>query len=224
MARVRRAVIDVGTNSVKLLVADVRNDQVEPVLEQSHQTRLGRGFYQSHRLQPEAIAATAKAAAGFAVAARESGADSIRVIATSAARDACNAEELVSAITKAAGLSVDILSGEEEADLVFKGVTTAPDFFEASLLLLDVGGGSTEFILGRGRQKYFSQSFPLGSVRLMEQSPHSDPPTSTELRKCRGLLVGFLNREVEPKLGPALREERQCAKNGNVQLAGAGGT
>src|SRR5437762_12061285 len=126
MEATRRAVIDVGTNSIKLLVADVAGHEVRPLLEESKQTRLGRGFYETHRLQPEAIATTAKAVAKFAEMARERRAASIRVIATSAARDAENPSELTSAIEQVAGLKVEIISGDQEADWVFKGVTTDP--------------------------------------------------------------------------------------------------
>ena len=90
MTAVRRAVIDVGTNSVKLLVADVAGRDVRPVLEESRQTRLGKGFYETHRLQPEPIARTAEAVGEFAEIAREKNASALRVIATSAARDAVN--------------------------------------------------------------------------------------------------------------------------------------
>ena len=90
----KRAVIDIGTNSVKLLIAEVAGTDVRPIHEASKQTRLGKGFYETHRLQPDAISATAKAVAGFAAAARESQAASIRIIATSAAREAVNRDEL----------------------------------------------------------------------------------------------------------------------------------
>ena len=86
MDSIRRAVIDEGTNSIKLLVADVSGREVQPVWEESKQTRLGRGFYETQRLQPEPIAKTAQAIAAFATAAREHGAVSVRVIGTSAAR------------------------------------------------------------------------------------------------------------------------------------------
>src|SRR6266850_1479980 len=225
MSSVRRAVIDVGTNSIKLLVAEVAGHDVRPLLEDSKQTRLGRGFYETHRLQPEAIAATAKAVAKFADAARELRAASIRVIATSAARDAVNPQDLASAIQQACGLNVEIISGELEADLVFQGVTTDPALAREPLLLLDVGGGSTEFILGQGEQKHFRQSFPLGAVRLMEAVPHSDPPTPEQLAACRRFLREFLRAEVRPKLEPALRKEQElCAGGGRVQLVGTGGT
>src|SRR5580692_1803672 len=144
MESVRRAVIDVGTNSIKLLVADVRGRDVQPVHEESKQTRLGKGFYESNRLQPEAIARTAEAVWEFAEVAREKNSKSIRVIATSAARDAVNPTDL--------------------------------ELAKTPLLLLDVGGGSTEFILGCGQKKHFAHSFPLGTVRLMEKFPFSDPP------------------------------------------------
>src|ERR1041385_2114147 len=122
MKPARRAVIDVGTNSIKLLVADVDGRDVKPVWEESKQTRLGKGFYDSHRLQPEAIAKTAEAVEKFAMRAREHGATAPQVIATSAARDAINGHELTSAIKATSGLAVEIISGEKEADWVFQGV------------------------------------------------------------------------------------------------------
>jgi exopolyphosphatase / guanosine-5'-triphosphate,3'-diphosphate pyrophosphatase len=218
MEPVRRAVIDVGTNSVKLLVADVVGHDVRPLCETSKQTRLGQGFYQTRRLQAGSIAATATAAAGFAAQAREYDAVSIRVIATSAARDALNAGELASAIERASGLHVEIISGDQEADWVFQGVTTDPRFASLPLLLLEVGGGSTEFILGEGERKQFSHSFPLGTVRLLEQLPHSDPPQASELAACRRWLKEFLEKEVCPKLEPALADRRE------LRLVGTGGT
>src|SRR5579863_9057007 len=116
MDSIRCAVIDVGTNSIKLLVADVAGVVVEPVWEGSEQTRLGAGFFETRRLKSPAIEHTAKAVAAFAVRAHELGAVSTRVIATSAARDALNADDLTSAIERAAGLKVEILSGEQEAE------------------------------------------------------------------------------------------------------------
>src|SRR5882672_9383801 len=155
MPHTRRAVIDVGTNSVKLLVAEVAGRDIRPVSEESKQTRLGQGFYETRRLQPEPIDKTARAVARFAGAARDLSAGSIRVIATSAARDAVNPGDLVAAIENASGLKVEIISGDQEAQWVFQGVTTDPKLAERPLLLLDVGGGSTEFILGQGEHTHF---------------------------------------------------------------------
>ena len=219
----RRAVIDVGTNSIKLLVADVSGRDVQPVHEESRQTRLGKGFYETQRLQPDAIARTAEAVAEFAKTARENKATSIHVIATSAVRDAVNPGDLTSAIERASGLKVEIISGEREAELAFQGVTTDPALAKTPLLLLDVGGGSTQFILGRGEHKHFAHSFPLGTVRLMEKFPHSDPPTRSEFTACRDWIKNFLKSEVRPKLEPALRREAG-SKSTEIQLVGTGGT
>jgi exopolyphosphatase/guanosine-5'-triphosphate,3'-diphosphate pyrophosphatase len=223
MEPVRRAVIDVGTNSIKLLVADVAGRDVLPVHEESRQTRLGRGFYETRRLQMEPIAHSANAVADFARTARQHGARSIRVIATSAARDAINPEDLISAIEAAAGLKIEIISGGQEAGLAFQGVTTDPELARTPLLLLDVGGGSTQFILGRGERTHFAHSFQFGSVRLLEKFPHSDPPTRGEFTACRDWLRNFLQTEVRPKLEPALRRETDSQSAG-IQLVGTGGT
>jgi exopolyphosphatase/guanosine-5'-triphosphate,3'-diphosphate pyrophosphatase len=219
MNTVRRAVIDVGTNSVKLLVADVRGRDVQPVLEESRQTRLGKGFYETHRLQPEPIARTAEAVWEFLEIAREKAADSIRVIATSAARDAVNPTDLTTSIELACGLKTEIISGEREADWVFQGVAADMELAGQPLLLLDIGGGSTEFILGHGANKSFARSFPLGTVRLLEQFPHSDPPTRSEFTRCRDWVNNFLHDEVRSQLEPALKKA-----TGKIQLVGTGGT
>jgi exopolyphosphatase/guanosine-5'-triphosphate,3'-diphosphate pyrophosphatase len=220
MDLVRRAVIDIGTNSVKLLVAEVAGQVVSPLTERSEQTRLGRGFYEHHRLQPDAIAHTARAVAEFAAAARELNATSIRVIATSAARDSVNAHELTMAIQAASGLPVDIISGEREADWAFRGVLTAPGLAELPLLILDVGGGSTEFILGQHGHASFQRSFPLGTVRLLEKQPASEPPTAQQLAQCRAQLARQIHGEILPLLSPALAQ----VEAGRVQLMGTGGT
>jgi exopolyphosphatase / guanosine-5'-triphosphate,3'-diphosphate pyrophosphatase len=225
MGPTRRAVIDVGTNSIKLLVAEVTRHDVQPVWEESRQTRLGRGFYETHRLQPAAIAATAQAVADFTATARERQAVSVRLIATSAAREAVNAAELTAAIESATGLKLEIISGEQEAEWGFQGVRTDPHLAREPLLLLDVGGGSTEVILGRDTQRHFQQSFPLGTVRLLEKIPHHDPPRPEELAACRQYLKEFLTQTVQPRLEPALQRETAGKRSeAAVQLVGTGGT
>jgi exopolyphosphatase/guanosine-5'-triphosphate,3'-diphosphate pyrophosphatase len=221
----RRAVIDVGTNSVKLLVAEIAGREVWPLCEDSHQTRLGQGFYETHRLQPEAISNTAHAVARFAADARQFKADSVRVIATSAARDAVNPHELLAAIETAAGLKVEIISGEQEADWAFRGVTTDPALATRPLLLLDVGGGSTEFILGQGEQRHYCQSFRLGTVRLHETIPPDDPPTACGLAETRRWLQDFIETKIRPVLQPAFKRETELnAAQSPVILVGTGGT
>src|SRR4051794_29500124 len=113
MTALRRAVIDIGTNSIKLLVGEVFDGIVRPLEERSEQTRLGAGFYDTHLLQPVPIARTASAVAKFCAYAGELEAGDIRVVATSAARDARNAEDLVNAVRRASGLRVEIISGDQ---------------------------------------------------------------------------------------------------------------
>lgn len=218
----RRAVIDVGTNSVKLLVADVRGGEVFPIFEDSEQTRLGRGFYETHELQPDPVKETAKAVSTFSKLAKKHDATSIRVIATSAARDAKNSGDLTAAVEKASGLKVEIISGEQEADWAFHGVTTNPILADKPILILDVGGGSTEFILGCGHEKFFRESFRLGTVRLLEKLPHSNPPAPEELPRLQKWLREFLQIEIQPALEPALNRVKK--DGGIVQLVGTGGT
>ncbi len=214
----RRAVIDIGTNSIKLLVGEVADGVVTPIEERSEQTRLGAGLYESHQLQPIPIARTATAVAKFAAMARDLEAASVRVIATSATRDARNADELLGAIRRASGLRVDIISGEQEAEWVFEGVTTDPRLHGRPLLILDVGGGSTEFILGDHDQLSYRESFAIGSVRLLEQLRPHDPPSVDDLAATRDWLGKFFQSQIGPKLA------RQVAAAGPLTLVGTGGT
>jgi exopolyphosphatase/guanosine-5'-triphosphate,3'-diphosphate pyrophosphatase len=220
----RRAVIDVGTNSVKLLVAEVCGRHVTPVFESGNQTRLGKGFYETHHLQPDAIARTAEAVAEFAGIARAHHADRITVFATSAARDAINGDELARAVESAAGLPLEIISGEREAEWAFQGAASDPKLADEPMLLMDLGGGSTEFILGQSGRIHVRASFPLGAVRLMETIPHCDPPTSDEFTACRNWLQHFLESKVLPVFGPALKREVELhEKHHGVLLVGVGG-
>jgi exopolyphosphatase / guanosine-5'-triphosphate,3'-diphosphate pyrophosphatase len=206
-------------------VADVSGGEVRPVHEESRQTRLGKGFYETQRLQPESIARTAEAVWEFAQTAREKNSDSIRVIATSAARDAVNPGDLTTAIERASDLKVEIISGEREAEWVFQGMNTDAELARQPVLLLDVGGGSTEFIFGHGAHQHFAQSFPMGTVRLLEKFPHSDPPTRGEFTACRDWVKKFLQSEVRPRLEPAMhREVKPGFEAGEIQLVGTGGT
>lgn len=215
-----RAVIDVGTNSVKLLIAEVSSGAVRPVHEANHVTRLGRGFYETHLLQPKAIQATAEIVGEFARSARQHGSALIRIIATSAARDAHNAADLVAALRHASGVAVEIISGEQEADWVFRGVATDPVMADHPLLIMDVGGGSTEFILGENGHQQFRRSFQLGVVRLLEKLRPSDPPTAADLAACRHELRTYLAAEISPALASALAKVDRA----RLGLVGVGGS
>jgi exopolyphosphatase / guanosine-5'-triphosphate,3'-diphosphate pyrophosphatase len=214
-----RAAIDVGTNSVKLLVGRVDAARVHPVSEESKQTRLGAGFYETRRLQPGPIEATARAVAGFADKARRMGAKTIRLIGTSAARDALNAADLTGAILRASGLSLEVISGEQEADWAFRGVLTDPRLADLPLLILDAGGGSSEFIVGENSRQSFSRSYKLGTVRLLESLKLGDPPGLDALEECRRQVNAFIAEKIFPDVAPHLRACRQ-----KPSLVGVGGT
>ena len=214
-----RAVIDVGTNSVKLLIAEVQDSVVWPLHESGEQTRLGQGFYETHILQTAAIDQTAKAVAGFVQVARSFSAAVLRVVATSAARDAKNSADLIRALEGASGVPLEIISGEQEADWAFKGVTTDPQLASGALLVMDVGGGSSEFIHGAAGARVFAESVPLGTVRILESIQISDPPSDGERHACelevRRVLQSGLQRDIDLEL-------RKISVP--IQLVGTGGT
>lgn len=213
-----RALIDIGTNSVKLLVVEAQGETLIPVREESDQTRLGRGFYETHELQAEAIQDTALAVARFCSIAKEYGAPTLRVIATSAARDARNQQELLDTVRRVAKVNIEVITGDQEAEWVYRGVTSDALFRGKHLLILDVGGGSTEFILGEGDHRRFRDSFPIGSVRLLENLRPPDPPRPEDLLQCQQTISQFL----EEKVVPELRRE-MTAKGGGFELVGTGG-
>ncbi len=179
----RFATIDVGTNSVLLLVADrTPEGRFVPVVERAEITRLGRGVDKTRRLSPEGLEATLEVVTAFATEARSLGAEAIAVTATSAARDAENGAEFMAAAKARAGVTVEIISGELEAQLSFSSAHM--DFareLTGPLLVIDIGGGSTEFIYGdlEGRVA-FRHSFDVGAVRMTERFVHADPVSAAE--------------------------------------------
>ena len=195
-----RAIIDVGSNSVKLLIADLADEVVTPLVHEGEQTRLGRGVFETGQLAPEAIADTARAVAAFAAKAKGQGATNMRVFATSAAREAANGDELAAAIAEG-GLELEIIDGQTEAELVLCGVRSLPDLAEGPLAIIDVGGGSMELLVADATALRLQHSFHLGTVRWMEAFPVSDPPTVAERAKLAQALDDFLDEQVTPKLG-----------------------
>jgi len=187
----RLASVDVGTNSVLLLVAERDAAGVlRPVREEAEITRLGRGVDRTGALCVESMEATLAVLGRYAELARADGARALVVTATSAARDARNGEEFLARARQRTGSSVEILSGDEEARLSYLAVAEdfAPEAGAAGLLAIDVGGGSTEFVHGRGRTVSFRKSLDIGSVRLTERCVASDPPLPAEQDAIRGIV------------------------------------
>ena len=154
----RSGVIDIGTNSVKLLIADLCDSDISPQLETSRQTRLGCGLYSGGKLQAESIQATVAAVNELLALAKANDCSDTRIIATSAVRDSSNPAELLGAL----GQAVDVLSGDDEARLVFAGVMGCPLLAKSPTFVIDTGGGSTEFIVGDAGGMRFYTSIPIG--------------------------------------------------------------
>ena len=187
----RLAAVDVGTNSVLLLVAERGTDGVvRPVREEADITRLGRGVDRTGVLSSEGMQATLDVLARFAALARYDGARALVVTATSAARDARNGSEFMDRARERTGAKVEILTGDEEARLSYLAVAQdfAAEAGEAGLLAIDVGGGSTEFVHGRGREVVSRKSLDIGSVRLTERCVRSDPPATGEQEAIRDVV------------------------------------
>jgi exopolyphosphatase/guanosine-5'-triphosphate,3'-diphosphate pyrophosphatase len=182
----RFAAIDVGTNTVLLLVAERRpGGGFSPVVERAEITRLGRGVDRSGRLEPAAIAETVAALARFAAEARALGAADVACVATSAARDAANGGEFFDAARAAAGLAPEVISGDEEARLVYGSAWRDFGRPGSTLAVLDVGGGSTELVVGDAALPRAHASAQLGAVRLTERVVTGDPPPAAELAALR---------------------------------------
>jgi exopolyphosphatase/guanosine-5'-triphosphate,3'-diphosphate pyrophosphatase len=145
--------------------------------------------------------------------------ENIRIIATSAARDAVNQTEFLQAVQNASGLQVDIISGEQEAGLAFRGVASEATLEGQRLCILEVGGGSAQIIIGEGERLDFAQSFKLGGVRLLEQFPLSVPPVPAELLRCREWLKDFISREILPMVATHLSRDWE-----RTQFVGVGST
>ena len=165
----RRAVIDIGTNTVKLLVAEVRDGQITPLVAKDVTTRLGERVHETQKLSSAAILRTVEATGRFVAEARALGAADIMAITTSAARDATNRDDFLDAVRLQCGLDVQMISGEREAELVFRGVCSDPAWGRQPVLVMDVGGGSTEFIQGVAGKIERHRSLQLGAVRMTEQ-------------------------------------------------------
>ncbi|MFT3863843.1 MAG: Ppx/GppA phosphatase family protein [Solirubrobacterales bacterium] len=205
----RVAVIDIGSNSTRLLVADVEDGRVTPIERRSTVTRLGRGVDLSGRLAAEAIEATCGAIDPYVATLQELGAERVDAIATSAVRDADNGGAFVAELRERFALSARVLDGEEEARLTYLGATseTAP---EVPTLVIDIGGGSTEMIVGQGRQIDFHTSLQAGVVRHTERHLTSDPPTPVELEE----LAADLRALIEAATLQAPRAEAGIAVAG----------
>jgi exopolyphosphatase / guanosine-5'-triphosphate,3'-diphosphate pyrophosphatase len=197
----RVAVIDVGSNSTRLLIADI-DGGVSVVERQSRVTRLGRGVDLSGQLSDEAIEAACEAISDYVAICRDAGVEQVAAIATSAVRDASNGSAFVAELRERFALSARVLDGEEEARLTYRGAT-AEQPPPSSTLVIDIGGGSTEMVVGTGSEIAFHASLQAGVVRHTERHISGDPPTPVELEALaddiRGLIDDALSGHAEAR-------------------------
>jgi exopolyphosphatase / guanosine-5'-triphosphate,3'-diphosphate pyrophosphatase len=176
----RAAVLDVGTNTARLLVADCADGTLTPVLDRTNMSRLGLGAGQDGTLAAESIARTAEAAIALVRVAREAGATTILMIGTAAVRDAPNRAELLERIERESRITCRVIDGETEASLTFLGATNGHSL-TGTLAVGDIGGGSTERIIAVDGAIRERLSVPIGSGRLTERAISHDPPTEADL-------------------------------------------
>lgn len=186
-----RAAVDVGTNSVRLLVVDGAGQRL---VRELTITRLGQGVDASGRLHPEALQRTLETIARYAAVWRAHGVDgAVRIAATSAVRDATNRDEFFTGVRAVAGVDAEVLSGEDEAALAFAGAAGAVDV-SMPTAVVDLGGGSTELVVGDATGAVRAWvSLQLGCVRLTERHLDGDPPTPGELRAAEAAIHAHLD-------------------------------
>lgn len=176
----RVAVIDIGTNSTRLLISDVEGARADQVERLTTVTNMGRGVDHTNMICGDAIEDVCKVIAGYKARYEEMGAERVLVIATSAVRDATNGDAFIAELRERFGLDARLLTGEEEAHLTYLGATANRSDDEPTLVF-DIGGGSTELIVGSGMEVAFHTSLQAGTIRQSERHLTSDPPDPHEL-------------------------------------------
>lgn len=176
----RVAAFDCGTNSIRLLIADIDGNNFREIYRGMEIVRLGQGVDKTGKFHPDAIERTLKAIDGFSVELRRRGVGKLRFVATSATRDATNRDLFLDGVHERLGIYPEVITGDEEAALSFKGATKELPISEAPFLVVDIGGGSTEFVFGRTELEA-AKSVNIGCVRMSERHFHSDPPSAEEI-------------------------------------------
>ena len=191
------AAVDIGSNSVRLKIARLQAGRLRPLHEDREVTRLGEGVFGTGFLTPESMADTVRVLRRFHRTTQQIVPDCVRVVATSALRDARNSQAFLEWVRSATGWRVEIVSGIEEARLIHLGLVTDPRIDRAPTLMLDLGGGSCELTVSQGGHIRDAVSLPLGAVRLSNEFLRHDPPRKGELKSLRGFVTREVNRVVD---------------------------
>jgi exopolyphosphatase/guanosine-5'-triphosphate,3'-diphosphate pyrophosphatase len=192
------AAIDIGTNSMKLLVAAVEEDGALEVLSREKAlVRLGSETLRSGKLSPEAIEAGASTVENFLRLSEAAGAEAVLAVATCAVREAANSEEFVHAVRRRTGIPLEVISGEEEARLIHLAARSEFPGRLDPIFLVDIGGGSTEFVISHGSRVLLTESLPLGVVRLADRYAREDPPSDRDLKAMKKAIRAAARKAVE---------------------------
>ncbi|MGA9416193.1 MAG: exopolyphosphatase, partial [Terriglobales bacterium] len=186
------AAIDIGSNSVRLKISRLQAGRLKEIHEDREVTRLGEGVFSGGLLSPESMSQTVQVLRRFNRAVQECGTDSVKVVATSAVRDARNSRIFLEWVRATTGWTLEIISGLEEARLIHLGILSSGRMDAHSVLLIDLGGGSCELTLSRDGHLRDTVSLPLGAVRLTGEFLKHDPPRKSELKR----LHEFVDREI----------------------------
>src|SRR6202166_1821033 len=196
------AAVDIGSNSVRLKIARLTRGRLRPIHEDREVTRLGEGVFRSGFLTPESMAETVKVLRRFHRATQQVVTDPVRVVATSALRDARTSQAFLEWVRSATGWVVEIISGLEEARLIHLGLISNLRIDSAPTLMMDLGGGSCELTVSARGQIRDTVSLPLGAVRLTDEFLRHDPPRKGELKRLQGFVAREVNR-VSARIGAA---------------------
>jgi len=197
----RVAAIDIGTNSVHMIVAELRKRSYRVVDKEKQMVQLGLGSLDGAPLNDDAIERAVTALRKMVEVARGWKVDEIVAVATSAVREAPNRREFLRRIRDDVGIRVRVISGEEEADYIYRAVRSAVDLDGSTALCLDIGGGSVEFIVGTASEIFFTASEPLGALRLAQRFRLEDKPAATDVEACRQFIrqhVKRLHKRIRP--------------------------
>jgi exopolyphosphatase/guanosine-5'-triphosphate,3'-diphosphate pyrophosphatase len=209
----RYAVFDLGSNSIKCVMAETRARGIRILHEESISTRLAEHLIDTCELRPEAIARTLTALRQLRAKAAGLGIECFRAVATSAVRDSRNRREFLRAAREVLGFPVRLLSGTEEAETIFAGVTADPHWRGRDIFILDIGGGSAEWVQGRHGKMEKRMSLPLGAVRLRERFLHAYPVAPD----TAALLVETMRGQItHPLAGYSLSSRRMVGTGGTI--------
>ena len=207
------AVFDIGTNSIHMLMADIRPDlSFELLGHEKDTTRLGDGSFESHRLKKPAMQRALGVIDHFYKIAKENNVKKFVAVATSAVRDAKNGREFVREIYRHTGIRIDIISGDEEGRLIELAARSNMKVRGTKTLVVDIGGGSMELIVGDGKKHQYLKSFPLGVTRLTDHFLSKDPPSDKQLHR--------LEKYIEKTLSKAAKKIRKLKVQMVIGTAG----